>query len=134
MKQKVLFICTNNSARSQIAEGFLNTLFNNNFEAYSAGLKQSSVNPYAVLVMKKVGIDISKQRSKTIEEFKNYKFDIVITVCDNAKETCHFFPSKKVIHKSFKDPAKYEGCIGEKIINFKKTRDEIKDWIIKTFE
>jgi arsenate reductase len=115
MKQKVLFICTNNSARSQIAEGFLNTLFKNNYEAYSAGTQQTSLNPYAVNVMKEVGIDISKHRSKSIEEFKNYRFDFVITVCDDAKESCPFFPGKKVIHKSFKDPAKYEGSVEEKI-------------------
>jgi len=134
MKQKVLFICTNNSARSQIAEGFLNTLFKNNYEAFSAGTQPSSLNPYAVEVMKEVGIDISKNRLKNIEEFKTHKFDFVITVCDNAKEACPFFPGKKVIHKSFKDPAKYEGSVEEIIVNFRKIRDEIKNWIIKTFK
>jgi len=134
MKQKVLFICTNNSTRSQIAEGFLNKLFKNNYKAFSAGTQPTSLNPYAVEVMKEVGIDISKNRLKNIEEFKTHKFDFVITVCDNAKEACPFFPGKKVIHKSFKDPAKYEGSVEEIIVNFRKIRDEIKNWIIKTFK
>ena len=133
MKSKVLFICTNNSARSQIAEGFLNFLYND-YEAFSAGTKQSSLNPYAVKVMKEIGIDISQQKSKNIDVFRNQNFDFVVTVCDNAKENCPFFPGKKVIHISFKNPAKYEGSDEEIIVNFRKTRDEIKEWIIKTFE
>ena len=134
MKQKVLFICTNNSVRSQIAEGFFNNLYKTNYKAFSAGTQPSSLNPYAVEVMKEVGIDISHHRSKSIEEFKNYNFEYVITVCDNAKETCPFFPGRKVIHKNFKDPAKYKGSVEKTIENFRKTRDEIKDWIIETFK
>ena len=134
MKQKVLFICTNNSARSQIAEGFLNNLFKNNYEAFSAGTQQSSLNPYTVEVMKEVGIDISNYRSKSIEEFKNHKFDFVITVCDNAKDTCPFFSGKKVIHKSFEDPAAFEGNIEDTLNEFRKIRDEIKNWLIIEFD
>ena len=133
MIQKVLFICANNSARSQIAEGFLNGLFKNNYEAFSAGTQQSSINSYAFEVMKEVGIDISKHRSKSIEEFKNHRFDFVITVCDNPKETCPFFPGKKVIHKSFEDPAAFEGNIEDNLNEFRKIRNEIKNWLIIEF-
>jgi arsenate reductase len=133
MKQKVLFICTNNSARSQIAEGFLNELFKNNYEAFSAGTKPTSLNPYAVEVMKEIGIDISKHRSKSIDEYKNHKFDFVITVCDNAKETCPYFLGKKVIYKSFEDPAAFEGNIEDTLNEFRKIRDEIKNWLIIEF-
>jgi arsenate reductase len=134
MKQKVLFLCTNNSARSQIAEGFLNAFYKDKYEASSAGTEPSKLNPYAVEVMKELGIDISSNRSKSIEEFRNFKFDIVITVCDNAKETCPFFPGKKIIHKGFEDPSIDEQNVEDILSNFRKTRDEIKDWIIKTFE
>ena len=134
MKQKVLFICTNNSARSQIAEGFLNTIYKNNYEASSAGTQPSSLNPYAVEVMKEIGINISHYRSKSIEEFRNKKFDFVITVCDDEKETCPFFPGKKIFHKSFRDPAAFEGSIDDTLKEFRKIRDEIKSWIEGYFQ
>jgi arsenate reductase len=124
-KEKVLFICTNNSARSQIAEGFLRSLYNNKYEVYSAGVQPTSVNPLAIKVMKEIGIDISKQKSKSIDKYRSQLFDIVVTVCNNAKEICPFFPSKKVIHKSFDDP--------EDVDSFRKIRDDIKYWIIKNF-
>jgi arsenate reductase (thioredoxin) len=133
MKKKVLFICTNNSARFQIAEGFLNTLFKNNYEVFSAGTQQSSLNPYAVEVMKEVGIDISNYRSISIEGFKNHEFDFVITLCDNVKKTCPFFPGKKVIYKSFEDPAAFEGNIEDTLNEFRKIRDEIKNFLIIEF-
>jgi arsenate reductase len=133
MKQKVLFICTHNSARSQIAEALLRTLYGNYYEAFSAGIEPSSVNPYAVEVMKEIGIDISNNQSKSIEEFRDMTFDYVVTVCDNAKETCPFFPGKKIIHESFEDPAEFEGDIEETLTVFRRVRDEIKDWIKKTF-
>ena len=134
IKKKVLFLCTHNSARSQIAEGFLKTYYRDKYEAYSAGIEPTHVNPYAVEVMKEIGIDLSDQNSKNIYEFKNKKFDFVITVCDNAKENCPFFPGKKIIHHGFKDPANTDGSIEEILNSFKKIRDEIKDWIIKNFE
>lgn len=133
MKQKVLFICTHNSARSQMAEALLRTLYGNYYEAFSAGVEPSSVNPYAVEVMKELGIDLSTHRSKSIEEFQGMIFDIVVTVCDNAKEACPFFPGKKILHESFKDPAEFEGNIEETLVVFRRVRDEIKDWIKKTF-
>jgi arsenate reductase (thioredoxin) len=133
MKQKVLFICTHNSARSQMAEALLRTLYGNYYEAFSAGVEPSSVNPYAVEVMKELGIDLSTHRSKSIEKFQGMIFDIVVTVCDNAKEACPFFPGKKVIHKGFDDPATLNGPIEDTLDVFRRVRDEIKDWIKKTF-
>jgi len=127
-KKKVLFLCTHNSCRSQMAEGFLNHLCKYNYKAFSAGIKKTHVNPYVIEVMGEIGIDISDHRSKTIDEFKDTYFDIVVTVCDHAREVCPFFPGKKVIHKGFKDPSE-EGN-NDKILNrFRKTRDEIKTWI-----
>jgi arsenate reductase len=110
MKKKVLLICTHNSARSQMAEGLLNHLYESKYEAYSAGTKPSTVNPYAINAMVEIGIDISKNRSKSIDEFQGMKFDYVITVCDNAKETCPFFPGgEEYLHKSFDDPSDFNG-------------------------
>ncbi len=131
--QKVLFICTHNSARSQIAEGLLNTIYGDKYEAFSAGIEKTRVNPYAIKVMKEIGIDISNHVSKSIEEFRDMTFDFVVTVCDNAKESCPFFPGKKVLHKSFEDPANFNGEIKETLAIFRKVRDEIKSWIIENF-
>jgi arsenate reductase len=133
-KKKVLFLCTNNSCRSQIAEGLLNSILGTKYIAFSAGLSPKKVNPYAIEVMKEIGIDLSKQYSKSIEVFKDDNFDYVVTVCDNAKEACPFFPGKKVIHKSFEDPAKFNGNIVDTLETFRKTRDEIKAWIVDTFD
>jgi arsenate reductase len=134
MKEKtVLFLCKNNSARSQMAEGLLNTLYKAKYKTFSAGIIPKEVNPYAIEVMKEIGIDISDHRSKSIEEFKDMTFDIVVTVCDNVKETCPFFPGKKVLHKSFEDPASFNGKIEDTLEIFRKVRDEIKTWIIDNF-
>jgi len=132
-KKTVLFICTHNSCRSQIAEGFLNALYGNRYKAFSAGVGKTKVDPYAIKVMKEVGIDLSKNHSKTVEEFKDENFDIVVTVCNTAKETCPFFPGKKVIHKSFSDPSTFKGNIEETLDEFRKVRDGIKRWIVYTF-
>ncbi|MCR4288807.1 MAG: arsenate reductase ArsC [Candidatus Scalindua sp.] len=136
MKKKVLFICTHNSARSQMAEGLLNHLCGSKYEAYSTGTEPSIVNPYAIRVLAEIDIDISGNRSKGIEEFQTMKFDYVVTVCDNAKETCPFFPrGKKYIHKSFDDPSGVEGEDSDnKLAIFKKVRNEIMDWVKETFE
>ncbi len=133
MKQKVLFICTHNSARSQIAEGLLTTLYGNRYEAYSAGVQPTEVNPYAVEFMKELDIDISTHRSKNIEKFRGMMFDYVVTGCDNAKESCPFFPSKIVLHQGFQDPVGFQGNHKETLEIFRRIRDEIKIWIIKTF-
>ena len=95
MKKKVLFICTHNSARSQMAEGILRTLYGDRYEAYSAGTQPTKVNPYAIKVMSEIGIDISNHRSKSAEEFRGKEFDYVVTVCDNVKEACPFFLAVK---------------------------------------
>jgi arsenate reductase len=131
--KKVLFLCTHNSCRSQIAEGILNSIFGTRFQAFSAGINPRHVNPYAAEVMKEIGIDLSKHYPKSIEDFKGADFDFVITVCDNAKENCPFYLGKKVVHKGFKDPAEIKGSIEDTLKHFRKTRDEIKDWIIEFF-
>ncbi len=133
-KQRVLFICTHNSARSQMAEGLLRALYGDRFEVYSAGLIPKGVNPYAVRIMAEIGIDISAQRSKSIDEFRGEKFDYVITVCDQASKACPFFLSEgKQIHKGFDDPAAYKGTEDEMLAIFRRVRDEIKSWIEEVF-
>jgi arsenate reductase len=116
-----------------MAEGILKTYYKDKYESFSAGIQPTSVNPYAVEVMNEIGIDLSDQYSKSINEFQDEKFDYVITVCDNARETCPFFPGDKIIHKSFKDPVIQDGSIEENLDSFKRIRDEIKKWIIEYF-
>ena len=98
-KKKILFICTYNSARSQMGEGYVNSLYSDKFEAFSAGTEISEVKPQAIQVMKEVGIDISKHYSKHLKTFYGIQFDLVITVCDNAKKTCPWFPGAKEMRK-----------------------------------
>jgi arsenate reductase len=132
--KKVLFICTHNSARSQMAVGLLRTFSGDKYEAHSGGTQPSAVNPYAIRVMAEIGIDISAHRSKHVREFLGMTFDSVVTVCDNAKETCPFFPgAKEYIHQSFADPAVCSGSEEEILDCFRRSRDEIKEWIEKTF-
>ncbi|HOI77155.1 MAG TPA: arsenate reductase ArsC [Methanofastidiosum sp.] len=134
MKKKVLFVCTHNSARSQMAEGLLNNICENAFEAYSAGSAPTRINPFSIEALKEIGIDISSHYSKSTEDFMNMQFDYVITVCDNAKETCPFFPgAKNYMHKRFEDPSSVEGTNEDKLNAFRKSRDEIKRWIIEFF-
>lgn len=133
-KKKVLFICTHNSARSQMAEGLLNALYGDRYEAFSAGTSPTKVNPYAIKTMQEIGIDISQNRSKSLDEFKGTRFHYVVTVCDNAKEACPFFPNGlKYLHKSFIDPSQTTGTDAEKSEAFRVIREEIKDWIEKFF-
>ena len=133
MKQKAIFICKNNSARSQIAEGFLKVFYKDKYEAYSAGVKPTSINSYAIEVMKEIGIDISDQYSKSIKAFQGIKFDYVVTVCDDVKEKCPIYYGKKIIHKNFKDPSKINDDIEKILYEYKKLRDKIKKFIIETF-
>ena len=134
MKKKVLFICTHNSARSQMAEGLLKSLYGDRYEGYSAGTEPTKVNPYAVKVMAEIGIDISMNRSKSINEFHGIKFDYVVTVCDHAREACPFFTGgEEYLHKSFQDPTEFKGAEDETLTAFRRVRDEIKDWIVKAF-
>jgi arsenate reductase len=126
--KKVLFLCTGNSARSQMAEGFLRHMAGDRFEVFSAGVKPTQVNPFAMKVMAEASIDISRHRSKSVAEFLGQKFDYVITVCDNAKQTCPVFPGKhEKIHRSLEDPAAYMGLDEEKMAVFRKIRDQIKN-------
>ena len=125
--KKVLFLCTGNSARSQMAEGFLKYMAGDRFEVYSAGVKPTAVNPLAIKVMAEIGIDISKHKSKSVMEFIDQSFDYVITVCGNAQKTCPVFPGEhEKIHWDLEDPAAAEGSEEEKLDIFRKIRNEIK--------
>lgn len=129
-KKKVLFICTHNSTRSQIAEGLTNHLFNDKLEGYSAGTEKTKVKKLAIEAMKDINIDIRDQFSKTTDYFKNEEFDYVINVCDNAKQNCPFFPgADKYFHASFQDPSDVEGSHEKKLKVFIKTRQKINKWI-----
>ena len=125
-KQRVLVLCTGNSARSQMAEGLLRHEAGDRFEVFSAGTKPSFVRPEAISVMNEIGIDISGQRSKSVDEFVGQELDYVITVCDNAKESCPIFPaSAKRLHWPFEDPASAQGSDDERKAVFRKVRDQI---------
>ena len=130
MKRKVLFLCTGNSCRSQMAEGLLRHLASDRFEVASAGTHPAGLNPDAVKVMKEIDIDISQHRSKRVDEFLDQRFDYVITVCDRAKETCPIFPSAaSLLHWSFDDPAAVQDLPEERRAIFHRVRDEIADRI-----
>ena len=133
MKKQVLFLCTHNSARSQMAEGLLNAFHGDSYEGYSAGVTPTKVNPYVIKAMKEIGVDISGNRSKSIEEFRGKTFNYVVTVCDSAREACPFFPGEKVIHQAFDDPNGFTGSEEEIMKGTRKVREEIKEWIKKTF-
>jgi arsenate reductase len=131
-RKKVLFICTNNSARSQMAEGLLRHVYGNEYAVYSAGTNPTRIHPKAVMVMKEIGIDISGQKAKNISIYKEKRFDYVITVCDKAREACPFFPGgEKIIHKSFEDPANNNNHDSEiySLMKFRKVRNSISLWI-----
>lgn len=132
-KQQVLFLCTHNSCRSQMAEGLLRHINDTDYASYSAGIEQTHVHPLAVVVMKEIGIDLSDHYSKIIDQYKDYTFDYVITVCDHAKETCPFFPGKQVIHQSFPDPSIMQGDYETQLQAFRDTRDMIHQWILEIF-
>jgi len=125
--KKVLVLCTGNSCRSQLAEGFLRHFAPNNVQIYSAGIETHGVNPKAVTVMAETGIDISAHTSNNVNEYAAIDFDYVITVCDNAKESCPYFPTKaQKFHYNFPDPAKANGTEAEIMDQFRNVRDMIK--------
>ena len=129
-KTRVLFLCTHNSARSQMAEGLLRRLAGNRFEVYSAGTEATGVRPQAVDVMNEIGIDISGQQSKTLQQYLGQPFDYVITVCDAANEACPVFPgAKQRLHWSIEDPAAAVGSEEERLRVFRSVRDNIKEHI-----
>ena len=129
-KPRILVLCTGNSARSQMAEGLLKAKLGDRFDVDSAGTKPSIVRPEAIEALKELGIDISGNRSKSVDEFADAEIDYVLTVCDNAKENCPYFPAKtKVVHHAFDDPAEAEGSFKERVAAFRKVRDEIAEYI-----
>ena len=132
-KLKILFLCTGNSCRSQMAEGWAKALKNDAIEAYSAGVDPHGMNQRAIKVMAEAGVDISGQWSKHVDELKNTSFDYVVTVCDNAHESCPLFPGKtKVVHVGFDDPprlAKDAKSEEEALTHYRRVRDEIRRFI-----
>ena len=150
-KVKVLFLCTHNSARSQMAKGLLRHYYSEKYEVFSAGATPTQVNPFAIKVMAEIGIDISTQRSKSIDEFRGKDIDLVVSVCtSSARVTCPFCSStllggrpeiidetlpgaKRYLHQPFGDPSEVEGSDEEKHAAFRRTRDEIKKWIVDRF-
>lgn len=132
-KLKILFLCTGNSCRSQMAEGWTRHLKGEVIEPYSAGIETHGLNPHAVRVMAEVGVDISKQRSKHVDELKGITFDYVVTVCDHAHESCPLFPGRtKVIHVGFDDPprlARAARTADEALEHYRRVRDEIRAFV-----
>lgn len=129
-KVKVLFLCTGNSCRSQIAQGWAAHLKGEVMEAYSAGIWPVPVNPRAIAVMKEAGVDISEHRSKHVDELAGIDFDYVVTVCDNAREMCPVFEGEaRLFHRNFEDPSFMIGSEEEVMAAFRKVRDEIKAFV-----
>jgi arsenate reductase (thioredoxin) len=125
--KNVLVLCTGNSCRSQMAHGYLKQLAGDRAIIYSAGIETHGLNQDAVSIMLSDEIDISKHTSNHIDEYQHITFDLVLTVCDNARENCPYFPTNaKMIHQNFEDPSKMKGSVEDRLNNFKKTRDEIK--------
>jgi len=133
-KQKLLFLCTGNSCRSQMAEGWAKSLKGDIFEVFSAGIETHGLNPYAIKVMAEVGIDISVHRSKNIQEFQNISLDYVVTVCGHANETCPIFSGNcKIVRHGFEDPPKLAKDLTneeEKLNCYRKVRDQIKEFVL----
>ena len=126
-RSRVLFLCTHNSARSQMAEGLLRHLAGERFEAHSAGTEATLVRPLAIRAMEEIDIDISGQESKALDGYLDQPFDYVITVCDDANEACPVFPgSRNRLHWSFEDPSQAEGSEDERLAVFRRVRDEIR--------
>lgn len=135
MKPRILVLCTGNSCRSQMAEGYLKHFAGNKAEVYSAGIEAHGVNPRAIAIMKEDVIDISNHTSNTVDEYAHLDFDYVITVCDNARENCPYFPARvKQLHHNFPDPAKAQGTEEEIMQQFREVRDMIKDFVKKFVE
>lgn len=132
-KKSILFICVHNSARSQMAEGLVNALHGDRFEAASAGVSPTRVHPAAIQVMAEIGIDISAHRSKSLAEIEGRPFDLVVMVCEDKAADCPFFPGgKDYIHHAFDDPAACVGTEEEVLSCFRRVRDEIRAWLEAT--
>jgi len=134
MKQCILFLCTHNSCRSQMAEGLVNHFLGDRFLAFSAGTESTRVNPFAIEILAELGIDISGQRSKTLDEFADQSFDHVVTLCGDANETCPIFiGGVRRTHQGFEDPSRLS-CSEEDILaEFRRVRDEIIEWVMNYF-
>jgi arsenate reductase len=132
-KKRILFLCTGNACRSQMAEGWARHLKGDSLEPYSAGVEVHGLDPRAVRVMAEAGVDISGHRSKHVSELKDIPFDYVVTVCDDARESCPLFPGRtKVVHESFEDPprlAKDAKTAEEALVHYRRVRDEIKAFV-----
>lgn len=129
-KRRVLILCTGNSARSQMAEGLLRHDAGDRFEVFSAGTKPSHVRLEAIAVMRELDIDISGHRSKSVDEFNGQQFDSILTVCDNAKESCPILPGQATrLHHSFDDPAELRGSEEERLAMFRRVRDELRQYL-----
>ena len=133
-KKSVLVLCTGNSARSQMAEGLLKQICGDRFDIHSAGTRPIGVSPEAVEVLNEVGIDISKNESKSVDSFADREFDYVLTVCDNARENCPYFPAKtKMVHQGFEDPWLAKGGREERVAAFRRVRDKIDAYLRDDF-
>lgn len=133
-KKKILFLCTHNAARSQMAEGFVNALYGDRYEAYSAGNEPTEVHPCAITVMAEVGIDISTHRAKSLDEFDDAPFNCVVTMCADVQENCPIFPGGATyLHHPFNDPVSVTRSDREHCAPFRHVRDKIRDWIETTF-
>ena len=129
-KTRVIFVCTANAARSQMAEGLLRAKYGDRYEVYSAGTRQAKVSTSAIAVMQEIGIDISHHHSKTLDEFRGVSFDIAVTLCDNAHAACPFVPgAKRTIHHGFADPHLLPGSDETILDGYRRVRDEIARWI-----
>ncbi|MCY4000352.1 MAG: arsenate reductase ArsC [Bacteroidetes bacterium] len=133
-KSKVLFVCTHNSSRSQMAEGILRHLYDDHYEVHSAGTEPGGVSPFAVRVMEEIGINIQHHTSKDVHEFLTMYLDTVITVCDSAQEQCPFVPARVNLHHRFEDPRATTGSDEEKLAAFRRVRDEIHLWVQDYFK
>ena len=133
-KTSVLFVCTHNSARSQMAEGLLRDRYGDQYDVYSAGTERTHVRPLATAVMEEVNVDLSDHHSKTIDDLGGRTFDVVVTVCDAAREACPYLPAEEEnLHRSFKDPSSAQGTDEERRAVFRRVRDALADWIDETF-
>lgn len=134
-KKSILVLCTGNSARSQMAEGLLQYICNGAYDVFSAGTEPSIVRPEAIKALAELDIDISGNRSKSVDEFADRPIDFVLTVCDNAKENCPFFPAKtRLVHHAFPDPAGVEGSEDMRLAAFREVRDEIREYLPEFLE
>lgn len=134
-KKRVLVVCTGNSCRSQMAQGFLQEFGGENWEIFSAGIETHGLNQRAVRVMQETGVDISHHTSDHIDQYRDMEFDYVLTVCDHAQESCPLFPSSaEKIHHSFRDPANATGSEEEVLNDFRKVRDEIREFAQRFIE